>query len=243
MPQHVEFRLPDVGEGLTEADIVGWLVQVGDTITVNQNIVEIETAKSLVELPSPHAGVVTALLVSSGDTVEVGAPIIRIDTDPDGSTPAAPDAGAAGAGAAGTGAAGAAEAGDSNADDGGVAQAAEAAGETEESGSVLVGYGTQQSSARRRPRKKRPQADQGTATVQGAAPGGAAGNAAQTSSQSQSQSQSQAGASRGADTDPQPDVRVLAKPPVRKLAKDLGIDLTRVPGTGPGGIVTRADVL
>src|SRR5699024_4869761 len=96
------------------------------------------------------------------------------------------------------------------------------------------GYGTQQSSARRRPRKKRPQAGQGAATAQ-ASP--------QPQPQPQPQSQSPAGAVRGAETDPQTDVRVLAKPPVRKLAKDLGIDLTRVPGTGPGGIVTRADVL
>ena len=73
------FRLPDVGEGLTEAEILDWRVAVGDTVTVNQIIVEIETAKAAVELPSPFAGTVTALLVESGATVEVGAPIISID--------------------------------------------------------------------------------------------------------------------------------------------------------------------
>ncbi len=76
-----EFPLPDVGEGLTEAEIVQWRVAIGDEIAVDQVLVEIETAKSLVELPSPFAGTVTGLLVSEGDTVEVGKPIIRVDSD------------------------------------------------------------------------------------------------------------------------------------------------------------------
>ena len=75
-----EFKLPDVGEGLTEAEIVTWKVKAGDTVTVNQVLVEIETAKSLVELPSPFAGTVTELLAAEGDTVEVGTPIIRVDS-------------------------------------------------------------------------------------------------------------------------------------------------------------------
>ena len=74
-----EFRLPDVGEGLTEADIVSWHVKPGDTVTINQVIVEIETAKAVVELPSPYAGTVSALLVAEGQTVDVGIPIITID--------------------------------------------------------------------------------------------------------------------------------------------------------------------
>jgi pyruvate dehydrogenase E2 component (dihydrolipoamide acetyltransferase) len=77
---HAEFPLPDVGEGLTEAEIVAWKVKPGDTVTVNQVLVEIETAKSLVELPSPFAGVVTELLAEEGATVEVGSPIIRVDS-------------------------------------------------------------------------------------------------------------------------------------------------------------------
>src|SRR6202021_2359534 len=77
--QRREFRLPDVGEGLTEADIVSWKVKPGDSVTVNQVIVEIETAKSLVELPSPFDGVVTDLLVPEGQTVDVGTPIIAVD--------------------------------------------------------------------------------------------------------------------------------------------------------------------
>src|SRR5690606_9457246 len=75
-----EFLLPDVGEGLTEAEIVSWKVKPGDTVTINQVIVEIETAKSVVELPSPFAGTVTELLFEEGATVEVGAPIIRVDS-------------------------------------------------------------------------------------------------------------------------------------------------------------------
>ena len=77
--QRREFRLPDVGEGLTEADIVTWRVKPGDTVTVNQIIVDIETAKAVVELPSPYAGVVAALLVPEGQTVDVGTPIIAVD--------------------------------------------------------------------------------------------------------------------------------------------------------------------
>src|SRR5699024_10871625 len=74
-----EYKLPDVGEGLTEAEIVTWKVKVGDEIKINDVVVEIETAKSLVELPSPYAGVVSALLVPEGETVPVGTPIIRIE--------------------------------------------------------------------------------------------------------------------------------------------------------------------
>uniref|UniRef100_UPI00286D91F5 biotin/lipoyl-containing protein n=1 Tax=Nocardioides sp. TaxID=35761 RepID=UPI00286D91F5 len=75
-----EFKLPDVGEVLTEAEIVSWKVKVGDEIEINDIIVEIETAKSLVELPSPYEGTVLALMVSEGETVEVGTPIISVGT-------------------------------------------------------------------------------------------------------------------------------------------------------------------
>src|SRR5258708_39823264 len=88
-----EFRLPDVGEGLTEADIVAWHVKPGDTVRINQVIVDIETAKAVVELPSPYAGTVTALLVEAGQTVDVGTPIIAVGVpgaDGAGPGPAAP---------------------------------------------------------------------------------------------------------------------------------------------------------
>ena len=87
-----QFKLPDVGEGLTEAEIVSWKVKPGDTVKVNEIVVEIETAKSLVELPSPFAGVVTELLVDEGTTVDVGTPIITVDTGEGGAAPAAPAA-------------------------------------------------------------------------------------------------------------------------------------------------------
>ncbi|HZR54837.1 MAG TPA: biotin/lipoyl-containing protein, partial [Streptosporangiaceae bacterium] len=89
-----EFRLPDVGEGLTEADIVTWHVKPGDTIKDGQIIVEIETAKAVVELPTPFSGTVTRLLVDEGQTVEVGVPIIAVDTS-GGAAPATPAAGQA----------------------------------------------------------------------------------------------------------------------------------------------------
>ncbi|MFV0253124.1 MAG: dihydrolipoamide acetyltransferase family protein [Beutenbergiaceae bacterium] len=184
MPSYVPFNLPDVGEGLTEADIIEWKVSPGDTVEVNQVIVEIETAKSLVELPSPYAGVVHELLVPTGATIEVGSPIITIDTDPDGV--ASPD--------------GAAD------------------GEVQASGDVLVGYGTKAPAAARRPRRA-------TAAVQAVAadPTPSAPSPAPVPNELDG-------------------TAVLAKPPVRKLAKDLGLDLTRVRGTGPGGIITREDV-
>ena len=91
MPTFRKFLLPDVGEGLTEADIVEWQVAVGDTVAVNQTIVEIETAKSLVELPSPYDGVVSEILAETGTTVEVGVPIIVIDVDPTGAGGAEPE--------------------------------------------------------------------------------------------------------------------------------------------------------
>src|ERR1700734_3244075 len=91
MSELKEFRLPDVGEGLTEADIVAWHVKPGDPVKDGQIIIEIETAKAVVELPSPYTGTVTSLLVEAGQTVDVGAPIITVDTSP-GETARAPPA-------------------------------------------------------------------------------------------------------------------------------------------------------
>src|SRR3954470_22261008 len=88
-----QFKLPDVGEGLTEGEILQWLVSVGDTVTVNQPLCEVETAKAAVELPSPYAGTVTELLFDAGTMVDVGTPIITIEVG-GGGAPAAPVAGA-----------------------------------------------------------------------------------------------------------------------------------------------------
>lgn len=218
MPRFEQFRLPDAGEGLTEADIVDWRVAVGDEVTVNQTIVEVETAKSLVELPSPFTGVVAEILVPVGRTVEVGTPIIVIDTDPHGEAPE-PSADGESAGSEQT-----------SPDD--VAPAAEA----DSSGAVLVGYGTVEAGSARRPR--RGSAASGTsAPVTGAAQAtGSTPSAASPSSSAKAVPSASSPASPAAH-------RSLAKPPVRKLARELGVDLDSVTPTGPGGIVTREDLL
>ncbi|GLV50914.1 dihydrolipoamide acetyltransferase component of pyruvate dehydrogenase complex [Thermobispora bispora] len=187
-----EFKLPDVGEGLTEAEIVKWHVAPGDTVTVNQTIVEIETAKAVVELPCPFEGTVAELLVAEGQTVEVGTPIISVRT---GDAPAAPEPAAP-------------------AEQNGQAVKAEQDGTAEKREPVLVGYGVKPGATRRRRRS----------TAAATAPTPAAPTPA-------APAPSRPGRSG-----------VLAKPPVRKLAKDLGIDLSTLTGTGPHGSITRADV-
>ena len=163
------FHLPDVGEGLTEAEIVSWRVAPGDEVAVNDVLVEIETAKSLVELPSPYAGVVGDLLVNEGTTIEVGAAIITISDAAATAHPTPTDSAAA------------------------------AAVEEDAGGSVLVGYGSAgHVSSRRRKPAERPV----TAAV-----------------------------------------GVVAKPPIRKLARDLDVDLSAVTPSGPAGEVTREDVV
>lgn len=242
MPRYEQFRLPDAGEGLTEAEIVAWQVAVGDRVEINQAIVEIETAKSLVELPSPFAGVVTALLAEPGTTVEVGTPIITVDTDPDG--PASPDA------AAGGGAAVADEppAGATDAADDARAHAVEgSAGDGGGSGAVLVGYGVAGHHAGRRARRPSiPGAPAGGAVAPDApAPTTSAqATTGTTSPQTPSMPAPSAPTSSTPAAAPKAEVNpVLAKPPVRKLAKDLGVDLSTVTPSGPGGIATREDVL
>jgi pyruvate dehydrogenase E2 component (dihydrolipoamide acetyltransferase) len=195
-----EFTLPDVGEGLTEAEIVSWKVKPGDVVEVNQVLVEIETAKSLVELPSPFAGTVSALLVDEGVTVDVGTPIITV-----GNAAGVP---AAVAPAPSVDAA---------------SVAVDAAGSithepAEESGSVLVGYGSKGHAGSRR-RRAEPLTEAGrVASVPIAVPPPTSVPAAAASG-------------------------VIAKPPIRKLAKDLGVDLTEVVATGLVGEITRDDVV
>ncbi len=169
------FVLPDVGEGLTEAEIVTWRVAPGDVVAVNDVVVEIETAKSLVELPSPFSGTVGELLASEGDTVNVGAPIITISSTADAAGPATVGQSEHGA-------------------------PPEPAAEGE--GAVLVGYGTggPVQSRRRKPAATAQQRVVGT-------------------------------------------VGVVAKPPIRKLARDLDVDLGAVTPTGAAGEVTREDVV
>src|SRR3954453_9530566 len=225
-----QFRLPDAGEGLTEAEIVTWRVHPGDTVKINDPIVEIETAKSLVELPSPYAGVVTELLVPEGVTVDVGTPIIAVDTAPSetpgGSAPlpqASPDAPPPG-------------------EDPTEVQIPPAEGAVEPGmiggpapggrTSVLVGYGPRTTAAVRRTRRPAPGQPSGGTPAPPSPPIMQSGPIMQ---------QAPMEAPEPLDA-PAARAHVLAKPPVRKLAKDLGVDITGVEPSGPGGIITREDV-
>jgi pyruvate dehydrogenase E2 component (dihydrolipoamide acetyltransferase) len=183
-----KFPLPDVGEGLTEAEIVSWKVAVGDKVTVNQTICEIETAKSVVELPCPFEGVVEELFAQEGDTVEVGSPIISVNvaegTPVPQITPTDAPAGA-------------------------VEQEADTGAEYKIP--TLVGYGDSgEASSRRRAVKQAP--------IATAIPVAMVMSAASTEA-------------------------VMAKPPIRKMAKELGVDLNLVQGTGLHGEITREDVI
>jgi pyruvate dehydrogenase E2 component (dihydrolipoamide acetyltransferase) len=218
----IRFPLPDVGEGLTEAEIVQWRVAPGDRIVLDQVFVEIETAKSLVELPSAFEGVVSELLVDEGRTVDVGTPILVIQTDAadaDAAAPApaaaAPTAPAVPAPPSGT-----------------VASHAPAA--SEGGGAVLVGHGSSGPAPTRRTRHPIPGgaherlAARTEPEVPAPAPAGGAAEAAATPTTA---------------VRPESRVPVIAKPPIRKLAKDLGVDLSRVAATGAMGEVTRDDVI
>jgi pyruvate/2-oxoglutarate dehydrogenase complex dihydrolipoamide acyltransferase (E2) component len=223
MTELKQFKLPDVGEGLTEADIVKWHVQPGDKVTINQVIVEIETAKAVVELPSPFEGVVAELLAAEGTTVDVGTPIVSVSTGEGG--PAEAGTVEAGTVEAGTVEAGTVEAGTGES----VAQGEEAvAGEKPQA--VLVGYGVKLGRTTRRPRK-------GSVPPPAAAPPAPA--VPVPAPPAPARPVPAAGPANGeAGTG----ARVLAKPPVRKLAKDLGVDLGRLAGSGPQGSITRDDV-
>lgn len=211
-----EFKLPDVGEGLTEAEIVKWHVAVGDVVTINQVIVDIETAKSIVELPSPYAGTVTALLVPEGETVPVGTPIIAVGDD---AAPAAPAPASPAPASVDP-----AEIDLSN-------PAASGGGE----GESLVGRNKADRGPVRRARKVSSGAAAAHWQTQAAFESGMA------SPMVEAEVAPEPVPSRAVPV-PAADVRVLAKPPVRKLAKDLGVDLTTLTPTGPGGTVSRADV-
>ncbi|WP_030017872.1 dihydrolipoamide acetyltransferase family protein [Streptomyces monomycini] len=217
-----EFKMPDVGEGLTEAEILKWYVKPGDTVTDGQVICEVETAKAAVELPCPYEGVVHAVHFEEGATVDVGTSIIAVDTDP-GAGPAEAPAPAAAAGPA--------------------PAADEEDAEPQGRQAVLVGYGAAPSSTKRRARKPQPGAPErepAAAALQAELNGHAAVSAPA----------APAPATPATPAPPAPSApaavpaagRPLAKPPVRKLAKDLGIDLATVTPTGPDGVITREDV-
>jgi 2-oxoisovalerate dehydrogenase E2 component (dihydrolipoyl transacylase) len=223
-----EFKLPDVGEGLVEAEIVSWRVKPGDSVKVNDVVVEIETAKSLVELPCPYAGTVAELLVQEGAVVPVGTPIIKVATEDGAAAPSEAAAEAPAQAPASTN--------------------GEAAGEGRTSN--LVGYGPRTGAARRRPRKGAPAQP---APAQPAPARAAAAQSAPAPAAEASAPVAHAAPSTPAPSTPAPSTpaqtpgagtsgEVRAKPPVRKLAKDLGVDLRAVPASGPDGTISRADV-
>lgn len=201
---NVQFCLPDVGEGLTEGEVLRWLVAEGDSVAVNQPIVEVETAKASVELPCPYAGTVMTLHATEGELLPVGTPLLTIATDAAG--PAGPET---------------APPSDDDTSDSG--------------GPVLVGYGVTKSATRRRRRTAMP-SPHGTSTREAGPPGEPVkpvrhgglevGRAAEARLS-------------GAPASAAP---VRTKPPVRRLAKQLGIDLASVRPTGVDGTVTRGDV-
>jgi 2-oxoisovalerate dehydrogenase E2 component (dihydrolipoyl transacylase) len=198
MAELKEFKLPDVGEGLTEADIVAWHVKPGDRVEDGQIIVEIETAKAVVELPSPWDGTVVRLLAEEGQTVDVGVPIIAVDV----------------------GGSAAAEKDKTDYPERSAVPAPAAADKPERQ-AVLVGYGVKASATTRRPRKTAPHETVHQPAVH------------QTAVHQTVEQPAEPGALA---------VRALAKPPVRKLAKDLGISLAELAGSGPDGSITRDDV-
>lgn len=236
MPQYMTYPLPDAGEGLTEADIVTWRVAVGDRVEVNQPLLEIETAKSLVELPCPVDGVVKELLVKEGDTVETHAPICIFDTDPDG--PAAPEGAApAASGADAPAAAAPAAPAAAHVSDGETASAA---------GNADAGAGSAVTSAPA-PAAPAPGANPaGAYAPAGAGSGDDEGGAVLVGYGVKAGSTHRRPRKEGA-LEPiggagESEYPVLAKPPVRKLAKELGVDITTITPSGPGGLVTRGDV-
>ncbi|SCE86420.1 dihydrolipoamide acetyltransferase family protein [Micromonospora mirobrigensis] len=236
-----EFNLPDLGEGLTEGEILAWLVKVGDVIELNQPIVEVETAKAAVEIPAKWAGQVRAIFHPEGTTVEVGTPIISIDTDP-GAGPIEESTTGAPADALPTPSAASLAAVEIAPEEGmvepGLIGGAAPGGRT----AVLVGYGPRTTAAKRRPRKAGVPAQ---ATAAPAAPVQAAPAAPV-----QAAPAPVAPAPVVAPVSPAPAVNgnrpaggaVLAKPPVRRLARDLGVDLGTLTGSGPLGSITREDV-
>ncbi|WP_346959272.1 dihydrolipoamide acetyltransferase family protein [uncultured Arthrobacter sp.] len=197
-----EFRLPDLGEGLTESEIVAWKVGVGDTVTLNQIIAEVETAKAVVELPSPFAGVVTALHEQPGTVVEVGKPIVSFEIE----------------------------------GDGGAADAGDAPAKREPN---LVGYGAVLEGSGRPARRAR-------SFAAAAAPAAAEATAvAPAVERAQAPATAVVPAETPAAPEPagaHPAERPRSTPPVRKLAKDLGVDLAAITGTGERGLITRDDV-
>lgn len=214
-----EFKLPDLGEGLTESEIVSWHVAVGDTVALNQVLGEVETAKAVVELPSPYAGVVTAITHAPGTVVEVGEVIIAFDVAE---------------ATSGTNSRSRVESRST------VTSPAVSADPSAAPKRVptLVGYGAEPESSQRPTRRAR-MVDPAMGATE-AAPAGTAVPATEASAAGSAAPATEASAGPSARVQGE---RPRSTPPVRKLARDHGIDLTAVHGSGERGLITRADVL
>ena len=220
------FAMPDVGEGLTEAEVLSWRVVPGDVVTVNQILVEIETAKAAVELPSPFAGRIDALLVPAGDLVPVGTPIVAIRTGPSSGPSVEPAAGSGRNGSAGGPAAPPEPAG---------VEVGAKIGESMADGRIatLVGYLTPSGGATRRPRKAAAGAPMPAVPE--------VGPPAEPADPAVAAAPPQPGSPEGARA-PEATRAPLATPPVRKLAKELGVDLFDVIAERPDGVISRAEI-
>ncbi|MCX5342352.1 dihydrolipoamide acetyltransferase family protein [Streptomyces atratus] len=213
MPQVFEFKLPDLGEGLTEAEIVRWLVEVGDVVAIDQPVVEVETAKAMVEVPCPYGGVVTARFGEEGTELPVGTPLLTVAVGSEGAL------GSVGLADSGSGSGAEAGAVVSAVGPGaGSGGSGSGSGEAEASGNVLVGYGTGAPVARRR--RVRPEAM-------------AASVAAHVTA---------AAAVSAAVPDAVQGPVAVVSPLVRKLARQHDLDLRQLAGSGPDGLILRADV-
>ncbi|MGX1676796.1 dihydrolipoamide acetyltransferase family protein [Streptomyces althioticus] len=211
MAQVLEFKLPDLGEGLTEAEIVRWLVEVGDVVAVDQPVVEVETAKAMVEVPCPYGGVVTARFGAEGSELPVGAPLLTVAVGETADGRPVGDGSGAGTDGAKDGASGREPA-------------------AEGSGNVLVGYGTSEAPARRR--RVRP-----TAPVVNGRPRAPEPVRETRADTPQAAPSTPAGRAAPADG-PVP----VISPLVRRLARQNGLDLRKLTGSGPDGLILRADV-
>ncbi|MFD6090767.1 dihydrolipoamide acetyltransferase family protein [Oerskovia sp. NPDC060338] len=265
-----EFRLPDLGEGLTESDLVSWHVAAGDTVELNQVIAEVETAKALVDLPSPYAGVVTALHAEPGQTVNVGEPLVTFEVPDDGDVPGGTPSsgGSAGRGSDGGASARRARGGGvtGQVPDGGASAGSSADGDGELADEApqpnLVGYGARPERSGRPARRARRAPARGAIEIGQTGAGSTVGTPTSPISTSGPEHGPRpgtgtgtgagvgtgiiTGAGAGAAPDgapPVPTERPRSTPPVRRLAKLLGVHLERVVGTGARGLVTREDVL
>ncbi|MFI9057128.1 2-oxo acid dehydrogenase subunit E2 [Streptomyces anulatus] len=239
MAQVLEFKLPDLGEGLTEAEIVRWLVEVGDVVAIDQPVVEVETAKAMVEVPCPYGGVVTARFGEEGTELPVGAPLLTVAVGapegPETSGPVTPGPSGARNGSA--------PSGPSSPSSSSGSSATESSGG---SGNVLVGYGTGAPAARRRrirpDRLDRTPTLSGALTVEAPVPEAPVSEAPESGAPGVPVPAASSTAAPGSVAPVSDGPVPVVSPLVRRLARQHDIDLRRLTGSGPDGLILRADV-